>query len=85
MSEKPQALVELDRHDRKRTQRERALTAAILVIGVVVALVVGYEITNTDEGVRSIKCEKGDVTLIVERADGVVDRVECPAAISVTP
>lgn len=83
--EEPHVLKEMDRRDRHRTRRERLLAAAILVIGVFLALALGYVITDVDEGIRSIKCEEGDVTLIVERADGGLERVVCPAGAVVQP
>lgn len=78
-------LEELDRENRHRTRREWGLVAAIIVFGVILALVIGYLVTDTDEGVRSIKCEQGDVVLILERADGTAERVQCPAGASVKP
>jgi hypothetical protein len=78
-------LAALDEHDRRRTRRERMLIAAVLVIGVAVALIVGYEIAARDDAVQSIRCEEGDVTLVIERHDNVSERVVCPAGASVKP
>ena len=78
-------LEEMAQEDRRRTRRERMFVAAILVIGVVLALIIGYEFTATDIGYKSIKCEQGDVVLVLERADGTVERVECPTEVAVTP
>ena len=78
-------LEELERNHRLRTLREWALIAAILVIGLVVALIVSYEITTSGDAVNSIRCEEGDVTLVIERSGGITERVECPAGASVKP
>ena len=78
-------LEELERNHRLRTLREWALIAAILVIGLVVALIVSYEITTAGDAVNSIRCEEGDVTLVIERYDNVFERVECPAGAKVKP
>lgn len=78
-------LEELDRDHKRRSRRENLLTAAVFVIGLLLAVLAGYAVTVTDEGIRSIKCEEGDVTLVVERADGIVERVECPADVPVRP
>ena len=74
---------ELESEDRHRTRREHGIVAAILVIGVALALLVGYEITSTDIGYKSIRCEEGDVTLVLTKADGTIERVECPAVVPV--
>jgi predicted RNase H-like nuclease (RuvC/YqgF family) len=79
------ALEELDRDDRRRTRRERWLAASVLGIGVVVAMLTAYEVTSIDNDVRSIRCEQGDVVLILERSGGGSERVECPAGASVKP
>jgi hypothetical protein len=78
-------LEELDRNHRKRTRRERWLAVWILILGLVVAAIVSYEITAADNSVNAIRCEQGDVVLIIERAGGVSERVECPAGASVKP
>ena len=78
-------LEELERNHRLRTLREWALIAAILVIGLVVALIVSYEITTSGDAVNSIRCEEGDVTLVIERSGGITERVECPAGAKVKP
>lgn len=78
-------LEELERNHRLRTLREWALIAAILVIGLILALVVRYEITSADDAVQSIRCEEGDVTLVIERSGGITERVECPAGAEVKP
>lgn len=78
-------LQDLDRDDRKWTVRERAVTAMILVIGLTLALFIGYEINLARGDVRSIRCEEGNVTLILERAGGATQRVECPAVVPVKP
>lgn len=78
-------LEELEWNHRLRTLREWALIAAILVIGLILALVVRYEITSADDAVQSIRCEEGDVTLVIERDGGITETVECPAGASVKP
>jgi hypothetical protein len=78
-------LAELDKNHRKRTRRERWLTVWILTLGLVVALIVSYEFTAFDDDVRSIRCEQGDVVLVIERAGGNYERVECPAGSRVKP
>lgn len=78
-------LEELERNHRLRTLREWALIAAILVIGLILALVVRYEITSADDAVQSIRCEEGDVTLVIERDGGITETVECPAGAEVKP
>lgn len=78
-------LKELDEENKRRTRRERALIVAIIIIGLVVSLAVGYLYTVEDVGYRSIKCEEGDVILVLERADGNIERVECPAEVPVVP
>lgn len=86
MSEEDRQVLEaLDRENRKWNAIERVLVAAILVIGVVLALAVGYLITDEDEGYRSVTCERGDVVLLLERGDGSIERVECPAGTAVKP
>ena len=78
-------LEELERNHRLRTLREWAFIAAILVIGLILALVVRHEITSADDAVQSIRCEEGDVTLVIERHDNVFERIVCPAGASVKP
>ena len=78
-------LEELERNHRLRTLREWALIAAILVIGLILALVVRYEITTEGDAVQSIRCEEGDVTLVIERDGGITETVECPAGAEVKP
>lgn len=78
-------LEELDRINQHRTRREWSLTAAIIVVGTIIALLVGHEIAASDDNVRSIKCEQGDVVLVLERGGGQYDRVECPAGAQVKP
>lgn len=78
-------LEELEWSHRLRTLREWAFIAGILVIGIVLALVVRYEITSAGDAVNSIRCEEGDVTLVIERSGGITERVECPAGASVKP
>ena len=78
-------LEELERNHRLRTLREWALIAAILVIGLILALVVRHEITSADDAVQSIRCEEGDVTLVIERDGGITETVECPAGAEVKP
>lgn len=78
-------LEELERNHRLRTLREWVLIAAILVIGLVVSLIVGYEITTAGDAVQSIRCEEGDVTLVIERDGGITETVECPAGAEVKP
>lgn len=76
---------ELESEDRHRTRREHGIVAAILVIGIMLALMVGYEIRRQDIGYRSIRCEEGDVTLILTKANGEVERVTCPAVVAPRP
>lgn len=76
-------LEQLERKNQSMNRYERSLTAAILVVGVIVALAIGYLFTLEEVGYRSIKCEQGDVRLVLERADGVIERVECPTEITV--
>ena len=78
-------LEELERNHRLRTLREWALIAAIFVIGLVVALIVSYEFTTAGDAVQSIRCEEGDVTLVIERHDNVFERIVCPAGAEVKP
>ena len=78
-------LEELERNHRLRTLREWAFIAAILVIGLILALVVRHEITSADDAVQSIRCEEGDVTLVIERSGGITETVECPAGAEVKP
>ena len=78
-------LEELEWSHRLRTLREWGLVAGILVIGIVLALVVRYEITTEGDAVNSIRCEEGDVTLVIERHDNVFERIVCPAGASVKP
>lgn len=74
---------ELESEDRHRTRRERGIVASILILGIMLALMVGYEIRRQDVGYKSIRCEQGDVVLVLERADGVIERVECPTEVAV--
>ena len=78
-------LEELESEDRARTKRERAIVVSIFVIGVIIALMVGYEVRRQDVGYRSVRCEEGDVTLILEKANGSVERVTCPAVVAPKP
>lgn len=78
-------LEELERNHRLRTLLELALIAAILVIGLVVALIVRHEITAAGDAVQSIRCEEGDVTLVIERHDNVFERIVYPAGAEVKP
>ena len=74
-----QILAELDHEDHRATLRERALVIAVLALGIFMALLAGYVITDIDEGYRSIRCETGDVVLVLEKTDGTVERVTCEA------
>lgn len=74
---------ELESEDRHRTRREHGIVAAILVLGIVLALLVGYEIRRQDIGYKSIRCEEGDVILVLEKSNGEIERVECPAVVPV--
>lgn len=79
------AIEQLEREHWIRSLREWSLIAAILLIGVVLAIVVSYEITTLGDAVESIRCEEGDVTLVIERDGGFTERIECPAGASVNP
>jgi len=83
VTEETKVLKELEREDRRQTRREWVIVSAILVVGVVLAILVGRELTRADIGYRSIKCEQGDVILILEKANGQVERVECPAEVPI--
>ncbi len=77
-------LEDLDREDRRQRRRERGLVAAIAVIGFALALFIGYVITDVDQGYKSIKCERGqNVTLVLTKLDGTVERVSCPTEVEV--
>lgn len=78
-------LDELDWEDRRRRRNERILVLSIVVIGLLLAVFAGVYVTDIDEGYRSITCEEGNVTLILEKADGTIERLECPAGVPVKP
>lgn len=78
-------LEDLEKKNRQLVRRDRLLVWLILVVGSTIAVAVGYLFTLEEVGYRSIRCEEGNVRLVLERADGVIERVECPAEVSVKP
>lgn len=75
---------QLEEEDRHRIKRERWLVGSILVIGILIAILVGREVTRIDEGYKSIRCERGqNVTLVLTKLDGTVERVSCPTEVEV--
>lgn len=78
-------IAELDRYDQQRTRRERMLISLILIVGLVLAAFIPYEVSGNRRVIRSIACEEGSVTLVIERVNGGIERVECPVEVPVIP
>ena len=85
MTQEHLVVSKLDREDRRQTLVERLLIAMILVIGIVLAALIRFEISSEGQDIHSITCEGGDVTLILERSDGTFERVQCPVDVTATP
>lgn len=78
-------LKDLEHEDRKWTLRESLVTSLSMFVVLLLAILAIYNYTTGLDSVSRISCEGGDVTLILERADGAIERIECPVRTPRTP